>query len=90
VVVGSDTPPVSEVIRHGDNGLLVDFFSPEALAATVERVLQRPKAMANMRKRARDTVIERYDLETQCLPRQITLIEDLAAGRLHPHARDVI
>ncbi|TBU95471.1 glycosyltransferase family 4 protein [Phytopseudomonas dryadis] len=36
-VIASDTAPVREVIRHGDNGWLVDFFDGEAL---VQRTLQ--------------------------------------------------
>ncbi|HYE51119.1 MAG TPA: glycosyltransferase family 4 protein [Azospirillaceae bacterium] len=81
-LVGSATPPVQEVLRDGENGLLVDFFSPDALAATVERVLADPDRMAGMRAKARETVVRDYDLNTVCLPRHVRLIEDLAAGRL--------
>jgi hypothetical protein len=42
VVVGSATPPVQEVIQHGQNGLLVDYFDAEALAETVAAVLADP------------------------------------------------
>ena len=38
----ADTAPVQEVIQHGQNGLLVDFFDGEALAATIAGVLADP------------------------------------------------
>ena len=44
VVVGSATPPVQEVIQHGQNGLLVNYFDTEALAETVAAVLADPAA----------------------------------------------
>jgi glycosyltransferase involved in cell wall biosynthesis len=84
VVVGSATPPVQEVIRDGDNGLLVDFFSTEAIAAAIDRVLSHPDRMAEMRTQARRTAIERYDLRSVCLPRHVALVDAVAAGRLPP------
>ena len=80
-IVGSRTPPVQEVIRHGDNGLLFDFFKPMALADAVDRVLDHPDRMAKLRKRARQTAVERYDLNSICLPQHLKLIRTVAAGK---------
>jgi hypothetical protein len=86
LVIGSATPPVEEVIRDGDNGLLVDFFSPPAIAEAVDRVLSHRDRMADVRRRARETVIERYDLRGVCLPRHIALVDAVASGRPPPDA----
>ena len=80
LVVGSATPPVEEVIRDGKNGLLVDFFSPEQIAAAVARVLEHPDGFQSLRQQARQTIVENYDLKTVCLPKQVQLVETLAAG----------
>jgi glycosyltransferase involved in cell wall biosynthesis len=77
LVVGSATAPVTEVIRDGENGLLVDFFSSEDLVNAVCAVLEHPDRMLEIRQRARRTIVERFDLATVCLPRQIELIETL-------------
>jgi glycosyltransferase involved in cell wall biosynthesis len=82
LVVGSATAPVQEVIEHRQNGLLVDFFDHDALAATIVEALAQPAAYAHLRHAARATAVARYDLATQCLPRQIELIDKLAAGAL--------
>jgi glycosyltransferase involved in cell wall biosynthesis len=79
LVIGSRTPPVEEVIVDGENGLLVEFGSTIQLADTVTRVLSEPDVMVNIRKRARNSVIQNYDLRTQCLPKQIDLVEQFAA-----------
>ena len=80
LVIGSATPPVQEVLEDGRNGLLVDFFSPDEIADRVDEVLGHRDHMAELRRRARETILEGYDL-AHCLPRQLALIEDLAAGR---------
>jgi glycosyltransferase involved in cell wall biosynthesis len=79
MVVGSRTPPVEEVIRDGENGLLVDFFSPEQIAERVEYALgldQEP-----VRQQARRTVVDRYDLRRVCLPAQLELVRSLQGQR---------
>ncbi|MBB3267926.1 glycosyltransferase involved in cell wall biosynthesis [Azospirillum sp. OGB3] len=77
VVIGSDTAPVREVIRHGENGLLADFFSPDDIAAKAIAVLQDPGAFAPLARAARETAVERFEL-SRCLDRQIALIRAMA------------
>jgi glycosyltransferase involved in cell wall biosynthesis len=76
LLVASKTAPVEEVIRDGENGLLVDFFSPTDVAARVIDVLQAGRnGYADIRRNARNTIVEKYDLKTICLPAQLSLLE---------------
>ena len=79
LVVGSSTQPVQEVIRHGENGLLVDFFNPQAIAEQVVQALESPGDFTAMRQQARQTIIDRYDLKRTCLPQHLAYIDELAA-----------
>ncbi|MEZ5726393.1 MAG: glycosyltransferase [Paracoccaceae bacterium] len=75
-IVGSDTEPVRELIRDGENGRLVPFFDREALSAALIRGLAGadPEA-ARLRAAARDTILNGYDLRRQSLPRLIDWVE---------------
>jgi glycosyltransferase involved in cell wall biosynthesis len=75
LVVGSRTPPVEEVITDGINGRLVDFFDVGAWSAALIEALADPRRFVPLREAARRTIIERYDLTTQCLPRMIDFVE---------------
>jgi glycosyltransferase involved in cell wall biosynthesis len=79
LVVASRTPPVEEVITDGSNGLLVDFFSAEAIAQKVDEALKDPRPA--LREAARRTAVERYDLKSICLPAQLRLIDGLLQPR---------
>ena len=75
LVVGSRTAPVEEVIEHDVNGLLFDFFDIAALTDTVTAALESPKAFQALRKSARETILQNYDLRARCLPAQLNLVE---------------
>jgi len=77
VVIGSATPPVQEVIRHGENGLLVDFFDGDALAQRIAAVLADPAAHRPLGELARAEVVANYDLQSVCLPQQFALVDRL-------------
>lgn len=84
-MIASRTPPVLEVIEENHNALLVDFFSPEAIANKIVAALQDPTAYAQLREYARHTVVDRYDLYSKCLPTQLGLL-DTARRAQAPHA----
>jgi glycosyltransferase involved in cell wall biosynthesis len=59
-VVASDTAPVREVIRHGENALLVDFFDGSRIVDAVLRVLAEPDGMRAIRRSAMESVRGRF------------------------------
>ncbi|MBT9266197.1 glycosyltransferase family 4 protein [Pseudomonas sp. MG-9] len=79
VVVASDTAPVKEVVVHGCNGVLVDFFQIESIAASVCRVLNYPSDFECIRKAARLTA-NSFDVSAG-LNGYFQVFEDAMAGR---------
>ena len=80
LVLGSRTPPVEEVLTHGKNGLMVDFFDTKGLVATLDAILNAPHDYNSLRKQARKTILQRYELK-DCLAQQVEIINDLAGGK---------
>jgi len=81
LIVASGTPPVREAMDDGVNGMLVDFLSPAQVAERIEEALVNHDQLQPLRARARQSVIDRYDLLSVCLPQQLALIEWLASRK---------
>lgn len=79
-LIASATPPVTEVVRDGENGLLFDFFDKNRLAELASEVLAHPERFASLRESARKTIVEGYDFHTRTLPAQLAFVERLLAG----------
>ena len=79
LVVASDTAPLRDVIEPDMNGLLRDFFDVEGLADTLIAACTRPADFEPLRRAARQTVVERFDLKTVCLPAWLRVVDDLLA-----------
>lgn len=79
LVIGSATAPVKEVVRTGENGILVDFFDVGDWSAKIARALAKPREYDDLRQQARRDIIGRYDLNGICLPEQLKLIRRVAA-----------
>ena len=88
LVIGSDTAPVKEIIKHNVNGLLVDFFSPEKIAEQINKVFKHKDKMLAIRKKARKTIVEKYALK-KLLPLHLDLISSIAKGQIPPLTKKI-
>lgn len=82
MIVASDTEPVRELIRDGENGRLVPFHDRPALERALIHALQGEPDAPRLRAAARHTIVDGYDLHRHSLPRLIAWVESFgpAAG----------
>lgn len=79
-VLASATAPVTEVIEDGVNGFLFDYHNTDELVRRADELLSQPTLRQQVGSRARESVIERYDLKSRCLPQHIRLVEELLSN----------
>jgi glycosyltransferase involved in cell wall biosynthesis len=80
LVIGSDTAPVREII-DSTNGILVPFFDIDQLADASIEALSRPRRFERHRERARELIMDRYDLKRICLPQLLDFLEIELSGK---------
>ncbi|HZN65017.1 MAG TPA: glycosyltransferase [Tepidisphaeraceae bacterium] len=76
VVLGSATPPVVEMIRDGENGLLADFFDAEGLARKAVAVLRDPAEYRPLGRAAEEKVRLMYSTEA-VIPQMLKMYESV-------------
>ncbi len=64
LVIGSDTQPVTEFITDQHNGRLCNFFDSVRLAELIKQALDSRQALSSLRAKARETIRQRWSLET--------------------------
>lgn len=80
LVIGSSTAPVQEVIRDGENGLLVDFFDHAGLATAIATGLLFPEKFADLKVRARQTVLDRFSADSGTAGYRDLILDAAQAG----------
>jgi glycosyltransferase involved in cell wall biosynthesis len=76
-VLASDTAPVREMIRHGENGLLAPFHEPDAFADAALAVLADPAAHAPLAAAGQAMIENQYSLD-RMLPKMLDLYRSTA------------
>ncbi len=75
-ILASDTPPVREMIRNGENGVLFDFLDVDALAELANQLLDRKAEYQVLGRQGAELIREKYSVDV-CLPRMVELFESV-------------
>ncbi|WP_371229361.1 glycosyltransferase [Roseovarius sp. 2305UL8-3] len=78
-IVASDVAPVREVISHDQTGRLIDFFDGAALVREVCDLLEDAGERARLGQNARKLMVEQYDLNSICLPKQLDWVSGITS-----------
>lgn len=76
-IVASDTAPVKEMLHPNETGILVNFFDADDISNKVIELLQNKQERERLGNNARAFIMNNYDLQKICLPKQITWINSI-------------
>lgn len=76
-IVASDTGPVREVIQDRITGRMVDFFDAKEISKVTVELLANKAERDKLAAKARQYVIENFDLHSVCLPAQLEWVHSL-------------
>lgn len=76
-LIASNTAPVTEFVKDGENGLLFDFYDIDEQVTKIEFALDNKSLMKPVRENARRTIVENYALK-DLLPEHIKYIKSIA------------
>lgn len=79
-VLCSNTPPVREMVRHGENGLLAEFFDVDGFVNQANNVLDNPGDYKHLGRSGIEMIRNHYSLDVS-LPRMLHLYEDAINAR---------
>jgi glycosyltransferase involved in cell wall biosynthesis len=66
-VVATNVGGPTEIVRDGEDGLLLPPRAPETWAAAIENLIRRPQLRADMARKARERVAERFSVEAHVM-----------------------
>jgi glycosyltransferase involved in cell wall biosynthesis len=76
-ILASDTAPVREIVRDGENGLLAGFFDIESMVQKAERVLADPQDYRHLGCSGVELIRQHYSLDV-CLPKMMAFYESVS------------
>lgn len=79
-LIASNTPPVTEFVKDGENGILFDFYNIEEQVRKIEFALDNRELMKSLRINARKTITENYALK-DLLPKHLEYIKSVANSK---------
>ena len=78
-IVTTDSPGCREIVRDGENGLLVPVRDARSLADALRRLIESPELRERMGRRGREMVLQHFSIET-VVAQTMELYESLLSG----------
>jgi glycosyltransferase involved in cell wall biosynthesis len=73
-LLASDTEPLHEFVRHGETGLLCDFFDVDSWVQWAQQVLDKPEEFRPLGQAGRALIRDHYSLDA-CLPKLVAFYQ---------------